>query len=153
MYLIQVAESNVDTYATQTARSFVIGSPSKAQVHLMDMMRFALKTMMDNIEVGRKGSDIWSAVNPTVEREKLYEWSQYGHQGGPGRARSISFSSPDNPGSGAPGGVVSEGHLLEVHPTLFDPATGDHGMTGDCIVIENGRVRNLAPKPLPYDLL
>lgn len=149
MYLIQGGRVAVNGFEVQIGRSFTMGDPTPAQRHLMDYMKFAVDTIKAELEIGRSGRDIYATVAPTIKREGLMEWSQYGHTHGP-TGPLVSFSEVMKDWAD---GVVAEGQVLDVHPTLFDPKSGDHGMSGDCVAILNGKARTVCEDPLPHDFI
>jgi Xaa-Pro aminopeptidase len=147
MYLIQCGNVAVKGYSSQMARTFVVGEPTKAQQRVMDMMRATHELIVAESKIGRAGKEIWAMVEPMLKKEGLEAWSQFGHTMGIGKI--MSYSDVMGPWSD---GVIAENMVITVHPCIYDPETGDHGMTSDCYIVKNGEMRNLARNPLPHTL-
>ena len=144
LYCFEASLSQVDGYGTQSGRTLAMGSPTKAQQHLHDVMERAVELTVETIEVGKAGHEVFEVVNAMVEAEDIVWYTQFAHT--VERARPFSVS----PGSM---GVACEGHLVEVHAALVDPATGDVGFLGDSFMIKDGEMVCLSPEPLARKFL
>src|SRR5207244_1560586 len=70
-YFIQCAVSSVAGYETQTARSFVVGSPDQAQLHAIDTAERALTAIYAAAAVGATGEQLYERGFEQVERAGL----------------------------------------------------------------------------------
>ena len=144
LYFIEVARCGWFDFGVQSARSFTVGAPTKAQLHLIDTIKRALEAIYAEVEIGKTGADLFTVGWAIAEKAGLEPWAQFGHNKGLTQYNGMSLL-PDSKNT------VYEGQLLTVHPCLRDPKTGDGGMAGDTILIESDGWRHLRT-PLSLDL-
>jgi Xaa-Pro aminopeptidase len=147
LYEMEVGRCEVDGYAAQSARSFVVGPPNKAQVQLFDTVKRSFEAMTRRIEPGLTGEQMWDIALEPIKKAGLDAW------GRPGHFMGFEFQGPQRlnflPGNQW---VIQENQAVTVHPAVRDRATGYVGMAGDTILVEKGGWRFLSPTPPIHDL-
>ena len=147
-YFIQCAISSVAGYETQTARSFVVGTPNKAQLHLIDTAQRALETIYAAAEVGMTGQQLYARGFEQVERAGLGLWAQLGH--GMGYKFHAGPRGPalvhDNTNA------LTDRQALAIHACVVDKANGHRVMIGDTVLIDGPDGVRFLTDRLPYQL-
>jgi Xaa-Pro aminopeptidase len=138
--------TRVDGYVAQVARSGVIGPPSKAQARVLETAIKSLQAMLERLELGATGGDIWDAGVSVVTAAGLEPWGRYGHGMGLCMAESFNILPGDQ-------GQVKSGQSIMLHAGVIDRATMNSALIGDQVLIEDERVRFLSKMVLPYGMV
>jgi len=145
-------------YHVQDIRTFVVGAkPSSAQMRVIEATKQARDEMVDRIEVGMTGDQLWNISLAAAKRAGLHPWLRVAHYMGFFFAKAFPTDEATSETSesrllGLPGnrGTVREGDALTVQPGFIDKGTGILAYIGDTGIIENGRFRLLSKSPVGY---
>ena len=139
------AMASVEGYWVQVPRSWVLGTPSAAQQRALDTARHALEAMLERVEPGVTGGELWDAGLAVIRDAGLTPRGRIGH--------SIGFTTitgpevfsmlPDNPEP------LRDDVAFVLHPCVWDRGAGEGAQLGDSYVLENGACRPLSSDPVP----
>jgi Xaa-Pro aminopeptidase len=148
LYFFQAAVASAGGYEVQSARSFVIGQPTDAQLRLADTMERALRKIYSAIAVGVTGADLYQLGIAVVTSAGYELWGQLGH--------SMGFKAHASPRGLAllPGNQhrLAASEAMVVHTCVLDAQAGTAGMAGDTLLVESAGARVLSARPLGYGL-
>jgi Xaa-Pro aminopeptidase len=145
LYFFQVAISATKGYEIQSARSFVVGTPSQAQLRIQDTMEQALEAIRSSLGPETTGDDLFRVGTGVVDGAGLALWGQLGHGMGY-KAHSAPRGVALVPGHTA---RLTPGQALVLHACVIDEAGGEAGMLGDTVLVgDDGSVRFAAREPL-----
>jgi Xaa-Pro aminopeptidase len=147
-------------YSVQDIRTFVVGGKaSAAQARVLEATKQTLEELVDRIEVGMTGDQLWNINLAAAKRAGLDPWVRAGHYMGFFFATDFFSASPTEginseearlcllPGNK---GTVQEGDAITLHPGFIDKSTGVITLAGDTGIIEKGRFRLLSKSPIGY---
>jgi len=148
MYSIELGRCAVDGYVVQSARSFVVGSPNQTQVNLFETAKHSLDAMLEAVEIGKTGEQLWTVGLEPVTKAGFAPWGRFGHYMG------FEFNGPQRINL-MPGDQHSlyEGEVVTFHPSIYDTSAGHAGLVGDTILIERNGWRYLSAEPPHYELM
>jgi Xaa-Pro aminopeptidase len=145
LYFFQVAISATKGYEVQSARSFVVGTPSQAHRRIHDTMEATLEAIRARITPESTGGDLFLVGSGVVLESGLALWGQLGHGMGY-KAHSAPRGVALVPGQPA---TLVPGQALVLHACVIDEARGEAGMLGDTMLVDaDGGVRFAATEPL-----
>ena len=138
--------SSYDGYWVQMPRTWVLGGPTAAQQRVFDAARRSLSVMLERIQPGVTGGELWDAGLEPIEGAGYQPRGRLGH--------SVGFTGVTGPErfSILPGNDVpmEDGLAFVLHPCVYDKGTGAVVQLGDTLVMEGGSSRFLSAEPLPY---
>jgi Xaa-Pro aminopeptidase len=150
LYFFQAAICAVNGYEIQSARSFVVGAPSREHVHIHDTMQRALDAIRAQVTPGAPGGELYAVGLDVVQKADLALWGQLGHGMGykahaAPRGAALTENNPR---------TLVAGQALVLHACVVDKDHGESGMLGDTILVEpDGGFRYAARQPLSSDLV
>ncbi len=126
-------------YVAQYARATTVGSPSAAQQTLLEVARDSVAAMVDHLQTGATGDDLYRAGTAPVRRAGLEPWGRFGHGLGLSADEGIAVTAGDD-------NLVSEGTCLTLHASVLDPDTNETALIGEQYVVRaDGTAAPLSP--------
>lgn len=133
--------NNYQGYGIQCTRSWVLGKPTKNQIHVMETAKFAFESMREQFKPGVTGSEMWDLSTEICTRENLDQFARSGHVQG---LRSYDERFDFQPPAKTP---IREGQVFVIHPMPIDKSDMSSANVGDTVVVTKGGNRLLASTP------